>query len=197
MPLGDRYGLIEVVPHCTSLGVVQGDHSMRGALSSDSIVTWLAAQPGNMLEKQQQFARSLAGAIVFEHVMGLGDRHSDNILLQADGTIFHIDFGCCLGSDWGLTKSVPFNLTAQMTAVLGGDSSALWAQFRQTLVQAFMSARHRHVGIVGGLLVALGANLPHLNRLCNVKVCLVLRALTFVCACTKKKKNTSSTSTTC
>ncbi|KAH8050811.1 phosphatidylinositol kinase [Aureococcus anophagefferens] len=41
----------------------------------------------------ERLVASAAGSYVGAHVLGVRDRHSDNILLADDGTLFHIDFG--------------------------------------------------------------------------------------------------------
>jgi len=52
------------------------------------------------------FAASSAIWFAMSFLLGLGDRHKDNIMITEDGVLFHIDFGFILGSDTSLFRHV-------------------------------------------------------------------------------------------
>lgn len=63
-------------------------------------------EPSAWLDARLRFSRSAAVWCMVGHVVGLGDRHGENILLdQASGDVVHVDFSCLF--DKGLTLEKP------------------------------------------------------------------------------------------
>lgn len=91
----------------------------------DLLAQELWCQSGSSHEwwlKTQSFARSSAVMSMLGYIIGLGDRHLDNILLDlCSGELLHIDYNVCFekGLRLKVPETVPFRMTHTMQAALG------------------------------------------------------------------------------
>ena len=65
-------------------------------------VLWLKSQNSETwLGRRTNYTRSLATMSMVGYLLGLGDRHPSNVMLQRQtGKIVHIDFGDCFGTSY-------------------------------------------------------------------------------------------------
>ncbi|KAL6779607.1 ATM1 [Auxenochlorella protothecoides x Auxenochlorella symbiontica] len=78
--------------------------------------------PGAWHTARLAYVRSVAAASMAGHVIGLGDRHCQNILLQLrGGEVVHIDLGIAFeqGKFLNTPEVVPFRLTPDLVAAMG------------------------------------------------------------------------------
>ncbi|XP_037497644.1 uncharacterized protein LOC105631693 isoform X3 [Jatropha curcas] len=72
--------------------------------------------------KLKRYSGSVAAMSMVGHILGLGDRHLDNILVDVcSGDIVHIDYNICFdkGQRLKIPEIVPFRLTQMIEAALG------------------------------------------------------------------------------
>ena len=152
-------GLVEYVPSLT-LAAVLTEHG--------SIAHYLAAQApdpagpyGIAPDVLDAFVRSCAGYCVVTYLLGVGDRHLDNLLLTPDGRLFHIDYGYIMGRD-PKPLPPPMKLCREMVEAMGGADSEHYGHFLALCGEAFIHLR-RSAGLVFVLFQLMaGANLPDL-----------------------------------
>lgn len=82
------------------------------------------------------FVRSCAGYAVITYILGIGDRHLDNLMLTKSGQFFHIDFGFIFGQD-PKPLPPPFRLTRAMVDCMGGEESEHYNKFKSYCYQAY------------------------------------------------------------
>ncbi|KAI8973303.1 hypothetical protein BDF20DRAFT_881619 [Mycotypha africana] len=82
----------------------------------------LASSPEAFIFLRKEFAHSLACISIYGYIVGIGDRHLDNFLLDLkSGRLVPIDFGYAFGAATELLaipELVPFRLTRQLITVL-------------------------------------------------------------------------------
>lgn len=98
-------------------------------------VLWLkSANSEHWLERRATYTRSLAVNSMVGHILGLGDRHPSNVMLQKNtGKVVHIDFGDCFEVAMLREKfpeKIPFRLTRMLTHAM--EVSGIEGSFRNT-----------------------------------------------------------------
>lgn len=95
------------------------------------------------------FSKSCAAYCVMTYVLGVGDRHLDNLLVTHDGKLFHVDFAYLFGSDPRQALPLPpIRLTKEMIDAMGGPASEGFGQFRRLCHTAYLVLR-RYVADMG------------------------------------------------
>lgn len=108
------------------------------------------------------FIRSCAGYCVVTYLLGIGDRHLDNLLLSSSGHFFHVDFGYILGRD---PKPFPpaIKICREMVDAMGGTSSPHYARFKAFCYTAFTGLRKNANLILNLVALMVDANIPDIK----------------------------------
>lgn len=155
---GTDQGMIQFV-NSQSLASILQDHD-------NSLLRYLqgynhdpSAPLGVTPHVMDNYLRSCAGYCVITYLLGVGDRHLDNLMLTQDGKLFHIDFGYFLGRD-PKPFPPPMKLCKEMVEAMGGSLSPQYSKFLGYCFVAFNSLRKSSSLILNLLSLMLEANIP-------------------------------------
>lgn len=110
----------------------------------------------------ENYIRSCAGYCVITYLLGVGDRHLDNLLLSPQGHLFHVDFGFILGRD-PKPFPPPMKLCKEMIEAMGGADSPHYNKFRQFCYTAFTTLRRNANLILNLFALMVDANIPDIK----------------------------------
>lgn len=109
------------------------------------------------LERRTNYTRSLATMSMAGYILGLGDRHPSNLMLDRyTGKIIHIDFGDCFEVAMKREKcpeKVPFRLTRMLVNAM--EISGIEGNFRNTCEQVMSVLRQNKDSLMAMLEVFL------------------------------------------
>ena len=98
-------------------------------------------------EVMDNYVKSCAGYCVLTYLLGVGDRHLDNLLLHQNGHFFHCDYSFILGND--PKKYLPMRITEDMVHGMGGRESDHYALFLSLAGATFIALRrHENVRVI-------------------------------------------------
>jgi phosphatidylinositol 3-kinase len=155
-------GAVQFVPLSSSLSAIISRHkTLLNYLRQNNPDE--SAPLGVRKEVMETYIKSCAGYCVITYILGVGDRHSENLLLTPSGHFFHADFGYILGRD-----PKPFaplmKLDPAMVQGMGGAHHAYYAQFKQFCFTAFASLRKSANLILNLFALMIEANIPDIRN---------------------------------
>ncbi|KAK9241824.1 armadillo-type protein [Lipomyces tetrasporus] len=137
-------------------------------------VLWLKSRSSEAwLDRRTTYTRSLAVMSMVGYILGLGDRHPSNLMLdQHTGKVIHVDFGDCFEAAILREKypeKVPFRLTRMLTYAM--EVSGIEGSFRITCENVMRVLRDNKESLMAILeafahdpLINWGFNLPQPDR---------------------------------
>jgi len=147
VPLSDKAGLIEIIPNA---------HTIHSILKSKFTIQnfILEHNPNITIHKlRERFMKSCAAYCVISYILGIGDRHLENIMITESGYLFHIDFDYILGYD-PKPLAPEIRITPEMIDAIGGENSIYYTEFKNICTKAYNCLR-RHADLLVCMLCSL------------------------------------------
>ncbi|KAJ3257580.1 Phosphatidylinositol (PI) 3-kinase [Boothiomyces macroporosus] len=143
-------GMIQFVPSKAIASILSENNN--------SLIPYLSDSLSNVIEKPTMDS----GYCVMTYLLGIGDRHLDNLLLTHSGNLFHIDFGFILGRD-PKPFPPPMKICKEMVDVMGGANSNNYQTFKSFSFIAFNSLRKNANLILNLFSLMVDANIPDIS----------------------------------
>ncbi len=151
------YGWIEMIPNVKTLYDLQYGENL-------TLTNYLMDNNPNVRVSmlRENFINTCVGSCVLCYILGVGDRHQENILITKKGELINVDFSYLLGED---PKHVQceMKITKDMLEMLGGINSANFVKFKSKCINVYKKIR-KHSSLWFLLLSYLSFNEPHIDK---------------------------------
>jgi DNA-dependent protein kinase catalytic subunit len=141
---------VAVLSKANYTDTVRSFHEREALLPATLLRTALqtvSASPEAYLTTRQHFGRSIATLSICHYLLGIGDRHLSNCMIdRGSGGVIGIDFGHNFGSatqTLPVPELMPFRLTRQITSVFLPHRDGGMLKHVMVLVLAALRANHR------------------------------------------------------
>ncbi|CAL1715935.1 unnamed protein product [Somion occarium] len=155
---GPTQGMAQFIPSKTIAAIVSENGTllnyMRAHYPDEGSVGTFGVEPVVI----DTFVRSCAGYCVMTYLLGVGDRHLDNLLLTPD-----VDFGYILGRD-PKPLAPPVKVCKEMVDAMGGVQSVHYARFKNFCFTGFTILRKSANLILNLVTLMVDANIPHIKH---------------------------------
>ncbi|VDI43654.1 phosphatidylinositol 3-kinase [Mytilus galloprovincialis] len=172
---GCEEGMIEVVQKSLTLAGIQKWRKL--GLDKRSLYDWLKHKnptEHSLQRAVEEFKLSCAGYAVATYILGVGDRHNDNIMMKETGQLFHIDFGHFLGNKktkFNINRErVPFILTSHFEYIIkdGEKKPQNFTHFKEICERAYLIIRSRAHLLIQLFMMMLSSGIPQLNNVSDI-----------------------------
>ncbi|CAF1302350.1 unnamed protein product [Adineta steineri] len=155
-----KYGFVQFIDSQPLQKILERNYTIRQYLQTKITVTnaedTTLAETGIPREMMDAYVKSSAGYCLVTYLLGIGDRHLDNLLLRDTGQLFHIDFGFIMGRD---PKPLPQAMRVSKDMMEMLDEKRL-SDFLRHCFTAFIILR-KHANVFANLFsLMLDANIP-------------------------------------
>ena len=155
-------GFVEFVPNSTTIYDIVTNQKMQLKQYIES-----HAKEGDNEDKQKRidsYINSSAGYSIVTFILGIGDRHLENLMIDDKGRLFHIDFGYILGKDIKVAAPL-IKLSKEMLEPMGGKGSQIYENFKLKCVNAYWILRDKAREIVNMFYLMIDSGIPQLNNI--------------------------------
>jgi hypothetical protein len=139
LPINNKEGFIEMISSSKTLYQLQKDSfTIQNFINENNPDT-------TVREWKTRYVNSCVAHCIISYLLGIGDRHLENMMITNKGCLFHIDYGYILGSDPKF-MAPEIRSTPEMIDAMNGYDSEWYEDYKTKCSRAYNCLR-RHANV--------------------------------------------------